>query len=75
MHDGSLKTLKEVVDYYIGGGNSNAHLDKNMRVLDFLTGQERADLQAFLESLTGEMPPNIGPPEAPKQAAASEIGK
>lgn len=75
MHDGSLKTLKDVIDYYIGGGNSNAHLDKNMRVLDFLTGPERADLQAFLESLTGEMPPNIGPPEAPKQAAAAEIGK
>jgi cytochrome c peroxidase len=63
MHDGSLKSLKEVVDFYIGGGNSNANLDKNMRVLDFLSGQERADLQAFLESLSGEIPPNVGPPE------------
>ncbi len=62
MHDGSLKTLKDVIDFYIGGGNSNAHLDKNIRVLDFLSGQERADLQAFLESLTGEVPPNAGPP-------------
>jgi cytochrome c peroxidase len=35
MHDGSLKTLKDVIDYYIGGGNSNEHLDKNIRVLDF----------------------------------------
>ncbi|HVO63535.1 MAG TPA: cytochrome c peroxidase [Terriglobales bacterium] len=75
MHDGSLKNLKDVIDYYIGGGNSNPHLDKNIRVLDFLTGQERADLQAFLESLTGEMPPNIGPPGAARQAAAPEIGK
>jgi cytochrome c peroxidase len=75
MHDGSLKTLKDVVDFYIGGGNSNPHLDKNIRVLDFLTGQERADLQAFLESLTGEMPPNIGPPEPARQAAAADIGK
>ena len=75
MHDGSLKTLKDVIDYYIGGANSNEHLDKNIRVLDFLTGQERADLQSFLESLTGEMPPNIGPPEPARQAAAPEIGK
>lgn len=63
MHDGSLKTLKDVVDYYIGGANSNPHLDKEIRVLDFLTGQERNDLRAFLESLSGEMPPNVGPPE------------
>jgi len=63
MHDGSLKTVKDVIDYYIGGGNSNPHLDKEIHRLDFLTGQERADLLAFLESLTGEMPPNAGPPE------------
>jgi cytochrome c peroxidase len=69
MHDGSLKTLKDVIDFYIGGGNSNAHLDKNIRVLDFLSGQERADLQAFLESLTGEMPPNVGPPDLTKAHA------
>ncbi len=71
MHDGSLKTLKDVIDFYIGGGNSNPHLDKNIRVLDFLTGEERADLQAFLESLTGEMPRNSGPPEPAGQAGRS----
>jgi cytochrome c peroxidase len=54
MHDGSLKTLKEVVDFYIGGGNSNPHRDKLIKPLTHLTGQERADLIAFLESLTGE---------------------
>jgi cytochrome c peroxidase len=76
MHDGSLKTLKDVIDYYIGGGNSNAHLDKNIRVLDFLSGQERADLQAFLESLTGEMPPNVGPPaKAAQSSGGSHAGK
>lgn len=62
FHDGSLKTLKDVVDYYIGGGNSNPQLDKNIHVLDFLSGEERADLVAFLESLTGDMPPDSGPP-------------
>jgi cytochrome c peroxidase len=62
FHDGSRKTIKDAIDYYIGGGNSNPHLDKEIHVLDFLTGKERADLQAFLESLTGEMPPNVGAP-------------
>jgi cytochrome c peroxidase len=61
MHDGSLKTLKDVIDHYIGGGNSNAHLDKQIRALDFLTGQERQDLEEFLKSLTGELPPDVGP--------------
>jgi cytochrome c peroxidase len=61
MHDGSLKTLKEVVDFYAGGGNSNPYLDKEIRVIQ-LSGQERADMVEFLKSLTGEMPPNVGPP-------------
>lgn len=69
MHDGSLKTLKDVIDFYIGGGNSNPHLDKEIRPLDFLTGQERADLLAFLEALTGEMPPNVGPPQKTQRQA------
>lgn len=62
MHDGSLNTLKDVVDFYLGGGNSNPHLDKEIRPLGFLSGQERADLLAFLGSLTGERPKDTGPP-------------
>jgi len=73
MHDGSLKTLKDVVDFYVGGGNSNPHLDKEIHALDFLTGQQRTDLVAFLESLTGEMPPNVGPPA--KRQALSKAKK
>ena len=61
MHDGSLKTLKEVVDYYMGGGNSNPQLDKEMRPLG-LSARDRSDLVKFLESLTGEIPANSGPP-------------
>jgi len=63
FHDGSRKTLKEALDYYIGGGNSNPNLDREMHSLNFLTAQERADLMAFLESLTGDVPANSGPPE------------
>jgi cytochrome c peroxidase len=68
MHDGSLRNLKEVVDFYIGAGNSNPNLDKEIHVLDFLSGQERGDLLAFLNSLTGKMPANLGPAEPLKQA-------
>lgn len=60
MHDGSEKTLKDVVDYYVGGGNSNPYLDKDIRPLT-LTAQDRADLVAFLQSLTGETPPQALP--------------
>lgn len=72
MHDGSLKSLKEVVDFYIGAGNSNPYLDKRIKPLDFLTGQERADLVAFLESLTGETPANVGEPQN-RMGAAREL--
>ena len=55
MHNGSLRTLKDVIDFYVGGGTSNPYLDKLIRPLP-LTAQERADLVAFLQSLTGEAP-------------------
>ena len=55
MHDGSLKTLREVVDFYIGGGNSNQYLDPLIRPLD-LSNEDRDGLIAFLEALNGELP-------------------
>ncbi len=60
MHDGSAKTLRRVVDFYVGGGSSNPQLDKEIKELH-LSGPEREDLVAFLEALTGEMPANAGP--------------
>lgn len=62
MHDGGLKTLGEVVDFYAGQGNSNPYLDKEMKRIH-LTGKDRADLVEFLQSLTGEVAPNLGPPQ------------
>ena len=53
MHDGSLKTLEEVVDYYDKGGNPHKNLDSTMKKLN-LTAQEKKDLVAFLRSLNGE---------------------
>ncbi len=61
MHNGSVKTLKDVVNFYAGGGNSNPYLDKEIRAIK-LSAQDRTDLVEFLKSLTGEMPPNVGPP-------------
>ena len=71
MHDGSLKTLEEVVDYYDKGGNVNPSLDVRMR--DYasekasgnpkavkplalgLTPFEKKDLVNFMKALNGEV--------------------
>jgi cytochrome c peroxidase len=62
MHDGSFPTVKDALDHYIGGGNMNDHLDKEIHALDFLTFDERDDLLQFLDSLNGTLPDNLGPP-------------
>lgn len=61
MHDGRLKTLKDVVDFYAGRGNSNLYLDSRMASIQ-LTGQDRSDLVEFMKALTGTLPANLGPP-------------
>ncbi len=53
MHDGSMESLNAVVDFYNKGGFPNENLDPLMRPLG-LSAQERADLVAFLRSLTGD---------------------
>ena len=62
MHDGSEKTLQQVVDYYAGGANSNPQLDPAIQRIH-LSAQDRADLMAFLEALTGGVPSDSGPPQ------------
>jgi cytochrome c peroxidase len=53
MHDGSLATLEDVVEFYDKGGIPNKNLDKTMKPLK-LTAQEKSDLVAFLKALNGE---------------------
>ncbi len=53
MHDGSLQTLEEVMDFYNRGGEPNPNLDGGMRPLD-LTREEIADIIEFMKSLTDE---------------------
>ena len=63
MHDGHLKTLKEVLDFYIGAGNSNDFRDEEIHELDHLSAQERTDLIAFMEALSGDYPADVGAPD------------
>lgn len=53
MHDGSQKTLEEVVEWYAKGGHANDHLSDKVKKLD-LTDQEKSDLVAYMKALTGE---------------------
>lgn len=59
MHDGSLKTLEEVIDHYNRGGASsekekiNPYLSGGIRPLE-LTDNEKAALVAFMKTLTGK---------------------
>jgi len=52
MHDGSLATLENVIDYYDRGGNRNSNLDPELRPLH-LTVADKIGLAAFLRSLVG----------------------
>ena len=52
MHDGAFKTLEEIVEFLNQGGGNNANLSPLMKPLN-LTAEEKADLIAFLKSLTG----------------------
>ena len=52
MHEGSLATLEDVVDYYDRGGNVNPELDEDLRPLH-LTAEEKRAVVAFLRSLSG----------------------
>jgi cytochrome c peroxidase len=55
MHDGSLKTLEEVVEWYDKGGHPNPYLSDKMKKLG-LTAQEKEDLVAYMKALQGALP-------------------
>jgi cytochrome c peroxidase len=65
MHDGTFKTLEEVVDHYDKGGIKNPQLDEEIFPLK-LTPQEKADLITFMkEGLASTEYPDIAPPQLP----------
>ena len=55
MHDGSQKTLEEVVEWYDKGGHPNPYLSDKMKKLN-LNAQEKEDLVAYMKALTGHLP-------------------
>ena len=66
MHDGRLKTLEDVVEYYDKGGTPNPQLDEEIYPLK-LTAQQKADLVTFLkEGLASESYPLVKPPKLPE---------
>ncbi|HEY0983095.1 cytochrome-c peroxidase [Schlesneria sp.] len=66
MHDGSLKTLEEVVDHYAKGGTPGPYSDEEVYPLK-LTPEETADLVNFLkEGLSSASYPEHAAPELPQ---------
>ena len=61
MHDGSIKTLGEVLDLYAKGGLPNPHLDTRLTPF-YMDEQTKQDLLAFLAALNGEGWQKITPP-------------
>jgi cytochrome c peroxidase len=55
FHDGSAKTLADVVRFYNEGGRQNINREWDLDALS-LDEDEQRDLVAFLESLTGRTP-------------------
>lgn len=54
MHDRSLSTLEDVVDFYASGGVPNPDMDFLVRPIR-LSQPERTALVAFLRALTGSV--------------------
>jgi cytochrome c peroxidase len=54
MHDGSLATLEEVVEYYDRGGNANPGLDPELLPLR-LSKEDKRALVAFLRAFSGRV--------------------
>jgi cytochrome c peroxidase len=53
MHDGSIQSLKDVIEHYNSGGENHPHKSSLIKPLN-LTNKEKDDLLAFLYSLTDD---------------------
>lgn len=62
MHDGSEKTLDDVIEYYDRGGNKNPNLHPLMRPLN-MTAEDKKALKAFMIALSGDGWQHIEPPK------------
>ena len=69
MHDGSLETLWDVVEFFNKGGERNPFLDAEMKPLG-LTEGEVDDLVSFLSALTSDSQAPVRAAELDRQRAA-----
>jgi cytochrome c peroxidase len=65
MHDGSVATLKEVMELYNRGGDNNPYLDPKVEPLH-LTPAEIDAVVAFMQALDGEGYQDVAPTEFPR---------
>jgi cytochrome c peroxidase len=78
MHDGALATLEDVVRHYESGGVARPTRSGDLPQGLALTEQERADLVAFLETLSSETPPQpsrepwVNAPEPARRAPPAD---
>lgn len=72
MHSGVFATLTDVVAFYDAGGGAGPNKSETIKPLG-LSDQEKADLVAFLDSLTGDAP-DVTVPELPEYQLR-EVGK
>lgn len=58
MHDGSVTSLKDVVDYYAHEGAANRNLDYRFKRIagEELTEQDKEDLVEFVKACSGALP-------------------
>ncbi|HWZ45639.1 MAG TPA: cytochrome c peroxidase [Candidatus Saccharimonadales bacterium] len=76
MHDGSLATLEDVIEFYDRGGNPNPHLDENIVPLH-LSDAEKKALVAFVRtglagSVTAENKTHHGGTESRRKTRPSK---
>lgn len=64
MHNGSEATLEDVIELYDKGGIDRPSRSKDVRPLN-LTAQDKSDLVAFMQTLTGVQEP-VAIPRAPR---------
>lgn len=55
MHDGSLATLEDVIEYYDRGGNRNPYLDENIVPLHLSEVDKKALLEFLRNALNGSL--------------------
>ncbi len=69
MHDGSMKTLEETIDFYFDGGRPNGNISVDMPdpglpdIPKAEQEQAKKDLVEFMKTLNGDIPPDAVPPD------------